>query len=58
MFLTATECVFRRMGPLNYIRLSLIQSFDEPTEKILLLIMSLFSNNQKFLLQLEKVLLY
>lgn len=58
MFLTATECVFRRMWPLNCIRLSLKQSFDEPTEKILLLIMSLFSINQKFLLQLEKVLLY
>ena len=58
MFLTATECMFRRMWPLNYIKLSSAQQFDEPTKKILLLIMSLFSNNQKLLLQLAKVLLY
>lgn len=58
MFLTATECMFRRKWPLNYIKLSSVRSFDEPTKKILLLIMSLFSNNQKLLLQLAKGLLY
>lgn len=58
MFLTATECMFRRMWLLNYIKVSSVQSFDEPTKKILLLIMSLFSNNQKLLLQLAKTLLY
>lgn len=58
MFLTATECMFRRMWLLNYIKVSSVQSFDEPTKKILLLIMSLFSNNQKLLLQLAKALLY
>lgn len=48
MFLTATEYVFRRMWPLKYIKLFSVQSFDEPTKKILLLIMSPFSNNQRF----------
>lgn len=45
MFQTATEYMFRRMWPLNYIKLYSVQSFDE--QKMLLLIMSLFSNNPK-----------
>lgn len=52
MFQTATEYMFRRMWPLNYIKLYSVQSFDE--EKILLLIMSLFSNK----LKLAKALFY
>lgn len=48
MFQTATEYMFRRMWPLNFIKLFniklyLVQSFDE--HRILLLIMSLFNNN-------------
>lgn len=42
MLLTATEYASRRMWPLNNIKLSSVQSFDEPTKKILLLITSLF----------------
>lgn len=57
VFLTATECVFRRMWPLNCIKLSSVRSFDEPPKKILLLVMSLFGSNQKSV-QLAEVLLY
>lgn len=45
MFQTATEYMFRRMWPLNCIRLYSVQSFDE--QKIHLLIMSLFINKPK-----------